>query len=456
MEPADKPSLIRRLLPGRGEDPTAIEFMPDADEIERRPLPRAARLTLHVLAIGVVVFIVVASVSEIDLVVAARGKLITPLPNIVVQPLDTSIIQQIEVKPGQIVKKGEALAILDPTFTEADEAQLRSRQESLDNQRASLEAELAGKPIPTDSKASDDKKIQARLAIERQASYLAQTKRIDENIGRVRAALETNRRDQTSMASRVQVLRENAAMQEQLVAQKYAIRSRMLDAQDRLYEAERGSQMARSREQELQKELMGLEAERLSFQTGWRQKVMEELLAISRERDSVNEQLQKADKRHQLVVLTAPSDAVVLEIAKLSTGSVAKSAEPLFTLVPLGGDLESEVRIDATDVGYVKLGDRVHVKVDAYPFQLHGTLDGELRTISEDAFRKENVAVGSVESYYLGRIKLTKAQLGRLPEHSRLLPGMTVTAEISVGKRSVMSYLLWPLIKALDESIREP
>ncbi|HRF12744.1 MAG TPA: HlyD family type I secretion periplasmic adaptor subunit, partial [Candidatus Accumulibacter phosphatis] len=327
---------------------------------------------------------------------------------------------------------------------------------SLDNERARLEAELSGKTVTTDAMASDDKKIQGRLADERQASYLAQMRRLDENIARLRASQETNRRDQTAMNSRVQVLREMVAMLEPLVAQQYAVRARLLDAQDRLLEAERGAQMARSREQELQKERTGLEAERLSFQTGWRQKIMEELLALSRERDSVNEQLQKADKRHQLVVLTAPSDAVVLEVAKLSAGSVAKAAEALFTLVPLGEGLEAEVQIESADVGYVKLGDRVHMKVDAYPFQLHGALDGELRTISEDAFRRENVAVGGSEAYYLGRIRLTTTQLNRLPKHARLLPGMTISAEITVGKRSVISYLLWPLIKALDESVREP
>lgn len=430
--------------------------MPDADEIERRPLPRVARLTLHLLATALVVFIVLASVLQLDLVVSARGRLVTPLPNILVQPLETSIIQQIAVKPGQIVKKGETLAVLDPTFSEADEAQLKTHLDSLDTQRASLEAELAGKTVTAGARASDDQKIQSRLADERKASYRAQIERLDENIDRVRASLETNRRDQAAMASRVKVLREMATMQEQLVAEKYAARARLLDAQDRLLEAERGAQMARSREQELEKELLGLQAERLSFQTNWRQKVMEDLLAVSRERDAVNEQLQKANKRRQLVVLSAPSDAVVLDIAKLSPSSVVKGAEPLFTLVPLGGDLEAEVQVDATDVGYVKQGDRVHVKMDAFPFQLHGTLTGELRTLSEDAFRREAGANGGIDAYYLGRVRLTQTRLARLPEHARLLPGMTVTAEIAVGKRSMISYLLWPLVKALDESLREP
>ena len=448
--------MIRRLWPGRAAATPGLDFMPDADEIERRPLPPVARLTLHLLALALVVFLLVATFSKIDLIVTARGRQITPLPNIVVQPLDTSIIQKIDVKLGQVVKKGEQLATLDPTFTEADEAQLRTRLDSLDNQRASLESELAGQKVVVGAKSTDDQLIQSRLAAERQASYIAQTQRLDENIARVRASLETNHRDQTSMASRVEVLRDMANLQEQLVAQKYAIRARLLDAQDRLFEAERGSQMARSREQELQKELMGLEAERQSFQTGWRQKIMEELLSISRERDSVNEQLQKANKHQQLIVLTAPADAVVLEIAKLSPGSVAKAAEPLFTLVPLGEDLEAEVQIESEDVGYLRRGSQVHLKVDAYPFQLHGTLDGELRTISEDAFRRDTNNSKGIDAYYLGRIHLNSTRLSRLPEQARLLPGMTVSAEIAVGKRSVMSYLLWPLIKALDESIREP
>jgi len=77
-----------------------VDFLPDADEIERRPLPRSAGLTLHLLAAALLVFLLLATFSEVDLMVTARGRLITPLPNIVVQPLDTAIIQEINVKSG--------------------------------------------------------------------------------------------------------------------------------------------------------------------------------------------------------------------------------------------------------------------------------------------------------------------------------------------------------------------
>jgi HlyD family secretion protein len=466
MEPADKSSIsrlakARQAIFGFGKKAktpsagmTEIDFLPDADEIERRPLPRQARITLHVVAAALVSFLLWATFSDIDLVVVAHGRLVTPLPNIVVQPLDTSIIQSIDVRSGQIVKKGERLATLDPTFTEADESQLRTRLHSLDNQLQRMEAELSGNKAAGVTALDADSQLQLRLSGERHASYASQVRRLDETVGRLRATLESNRRDQQALASRVRVLKEMESMQEDLVAKKYAVRGRLLDAQDRALEAERNLDMARNRQVELGRELAALEAEKMSFETGWRQKMMEELLTVSRERDSVNEQLQKADKRHKLVVLTSPTDAVVLDIAKLSQGSVVQAAEKLFTLVPLGAELEAEVQIDSMDVGYLKLGDVTHIKLDAYPFQQHGMLDAKLRTISEDAFRRD--ATTGADAFYMSRVTLAAGRLKKMPEHAKLLPGMTLTAEILVGKRSVISYLLWPLTKAMSESLREP
>lgn len=185
--------------------------------------------------------------------------------------------------------------------------------------------------------------------------------------------------------------------------------------------------------------------------------MMEDLLSTSRDRDGINEQLQKADKRKELVSLVAPADAVVLEIAKLSQGSVVQAAEKMFTLVPLGDDMEVEVSVDAADIGYVKVGDKAHIKFDAFPYQKHGMLDGTLRSLSEDAFRRDASATGgALDAFYLSRIRLGTGRLHNMGAGMRLLPGMTVSAEIVVGKRSVISYLIWPLTKAMDEAIREP
>lgn len=454
MEPADKPSLNTKPKHPR-RDATPVDFLPDADEIERRPLPRSARITLHLLLLTLVAFLVWASFSEIDRVVVARGRLVTPRANIVVQPLETSIIQSLDVRIGQIVKKGEVLASLDPTFATADQTQLRKRLASLETQSLRLEAELAGKSAaaPADD---PDTRLQASLANERQANYRAQTKRMDESIARLRASIDTNRGDQQMLTTRVKSLKEMEAMQEKLVLQQYGARMPVLEARERRQEVERDLLLTQNHQVELERELASLEAERAAFDKGWRQKTMEDLLATNRQVDELKEELQKADKRQNLITLLAPADAVVLDIARLSPGSIARGGDPLFTLVPLDAELLAEVQIDSLDVGYVKRGDPVHIKLDAFPFQRHGALDAEVATISEDAFKRDTNAGAGLDAYYLARINLHNTRLKRMPDYARILPGMTLSAEIVVGQRTIMSYIIWPFTKALDESIREP
>lgn len=452
MEPTDKPSLIGRKKAG---SKLAVDFLPDADEIERSPLPPITRWTLKVLVASLVVFVLWASFSQIDKVVIARGRLVNPRPNVVVQPLETSIIQSIDVRIGQIVKKGESLARLDPTFTQADESQLRTRLRSLDNQVAALQAELAGQFGKAGAANDADAQLQARLSVERQGNLQAQQTRMSETLAKLRASLETNRKDQVSLNQRVKSLREIETMQEKLVAQQYGARLHLLEAQEKRLEIERELLLTLNREQEIKRDMAAFEAEKSAFDKGWRQKSMEDLLTVSRERDAVNEQLAKADKRYRLVNLVAPVDGVILDIAKLSPGSIVKEAEAFFTIVPMNGELEAEVQINSLDVGYVKPGAAAHLKLDAFPFQKHGSLDGKVRTISEDAFRRESSSGEGLDAYYVTRIAYGDSQLKNLNK-SRILPGMTVSAEIVVGKRSVMSYLIWPLTKALDESIREP
>jgi len=455
MEPTDQPPVAPAAK--ENGDPTVVEFLPDADEIERSPLPRAAQFTVHALLATLVFVVLWATFSEVDQIVTARGRLVTPLPNIIVQPLETSIILSIDVRVGQVVKKGERLATLDPTFAQADEAQLRSRLGSLNTQSQRLESELAGRATQSKSPANGDSKLQAQLAAERQANFKAQATRMEESVARLNAALETNRLDQQVLSARVKSLQEIEAMQEKLVAQQYGAKVHLLEARDRRLEVERELLLTRNREQEMQRELAAAMADRLAFAKSWRQKAMEDLLSTSRDRDDVREQLNKADKRRRLVTLASPADAVVLDIAKLSQGSVVREAESLFVLVPLAAELEAEVQIDSVDVGYVKLNDRAHLKFDAFPFQRHGTLDGTVRTISEDAFRHDaSTPSSSPEAFYMSRIAYGDSRLKKMEDRGRLLPGMTVSAEIVVGRRSVISYLLWPLTKALDESIKEP
>jgi hemolysin D len=388
--------------------------------------------------------------------VVAQGRLVNPLPNVVVQPLETSIVQSVDVRVGQVVKKGDQLAAMDATFAMADESQLQLRLQSLETQVRGLEQELSGAVASLQPDGNADSRLQAELSGERRANYKAQQARMLELAAKLKASLTTNRLDQQQLASRLRSVKEIEAMQEKMVAQKFGAPVQLLEAQQRSKEVERDLELTRNKEQEIRRDLAAAESERTAFERGWRQKAMEDMLSASRERDAIQEQLQKADRRHKLVVLTAPVDAVVLDIAKLSPGSIVKEAETFFTLVPLNVVMEAEVRIDSLDVGYIKLGDPVRLKLDAFPFQKHGMLGGTVRTISEDAFKRDAAEKSGTDAYYLTRITLQATTLSNLAASARLLPGMTLSAEVVVGRRSVMSYLAWPLTKGLSEAAREP
>ncbi len=430
------------------------EFLPDALAIEFRDPPAGHKLTLYALLALLATALIWASVSKMDKLVIGTGRLVTPLSNLVVQPLEPGILKTINVRVGQVVKKGAVLATLDPTFATADASQLGSREETLSIQARRIESELkgqVGKTLPADNPQA---RLQASLLTERQGAYAGKIRQFDETIHRLQASLNTNKQDQATLASRVKTLQELEKMFLELETNKFGSRVRRLEAEEKRLEVERDLHLALNREREIHREIAGTEAERMTFSKTWRQEAMEKLSATMQQRDEVSNQLDKARLRSRLVDLTAPEDAIVLEIGKKSVGSVLKDAEALFTLVPLNAQLEVESEVTPADVAEIRVGDTVRIKLDAYPFQKHGTATAKVSSISADTFSRQTSS-GGQSFHYLVRASLERTQLQQTPSPTRLLPGMTVTAEIVTGNRTVLSYFLYPVIRILDESFRE-
>lgn len=436
----------------RAQQSEVHEFLPDARAIEMRPRPVWARSTLYLLMVMIVVAVLWATFSNIDRVVVAHGKIVTPLPNIVVQPMELSVLKSLDVRVGQVVRKGQILATLDPTFAGADASQLKVRERSLGAQVERLEAEMG--QASKGEKYLDSQPTQVAVLEARRGNYQARSRQFEETIAKLNASLQTNHSDQRTLKERLESLREIEQMQEKLVAQQYGARVQLLAAREKRLEVERDYQLAVNHAAEVEKEILTAKAERTAFEKEWRQKALEDLTTAQSSQGEVTEQLIKATRRNELVHLTAPVDAVVLEIGKKSVGSVLKDAEPLFVLVPVNAPLEVEVEVDPADVGELRVGDAARIKVDAYQFQKYGTLPGQLLNVSGDTFSRQAAGTGQ-SYYYLARVALVSRNLSRQSGPVYLLPGMTLTAELVVGKRSVISYFLYPLIRTLDESLRE-
>jgi HlyD family secretion protein len=194
----------------------------------------------------------------------------------------------------------------------------------------------------------------------------------------------------------------------------------------------------------------------------WHSDTGTELVTVRNELDVTRQNLEKAQKLSDLASLDAPADAVVLKVGKVSSGSVAGggaqgagSQDPLFTLVPLDAPQEADVNVDARDIGFIKVGDPVQLKLDAYQFMRHGTARGVIKTISEGSFTTDDNNT-PVPPYFKVRAAITEAHLRNVPADFRLIPGMTLKGDIMVGRRTILSYLVEGGLRTGSEAMREP
>ena len=435
--------------------PAAVDFQSDARKIDERRPPWIARATLYVLVAVIVIAVTFGAIAEIDRIVVAPGKLVTTASTIVAQPLETSVVRSLEARVGDIVRKGETLATLDPTFSEADADQLRGKIKSLAAQIERLESELDDRPY--EPKILDDEaRLQTTIWTRRIEQNKAKLASYNQQVRHVEAEMATKSADREALEVRLAVAKELEGMRAFLMKKEIGSKVNYLDAKGQRLQIEREMQLAANNVTELEQELERDKAEKAAYLAEFRQKTAEELVQARRDHDAAVKQLDKAARRNDVTVLIAPEDAIVLEVAQRSIGSVMKEAEALYTLVPLDSPLEAEVSVEGLDVGHVETGAEVRLKLEAWPFQKHSTLSGRVRTVSDDTFTPDPKKDSQQRPYYKARVEVTSADLRNVPRSFHLIPGMAVTAEIKAGERSVLSYLMYPLLRGLDESLREP
>ena len=432
-----------------------IEFQPDAVEIERRKAPAAAKLMLYAMVGLIVGAFLWANFSYIDTAVSARGRITTEVPNIVVQPSETAVIRSIQVRAGQAVEKGQLLATLDATVAESDVTVSRVALISILAQEKRLNAEIAGKAAKDGY--SDDPTVnalQTEIFVRRHAGITEKIASFDEQLNQMRADIQTNVQDVKDLEQQAGVLRELEGMRAKLLKDGHGSRVNYLSSKHQRLSVDRERRQVLSSRQRMKHQLRALTADRQAALANWNSQVAQELVDTRRERARLSEQLKKSEYRENLVHLRAPARGIILSIAERSVGSVIRQAEQMFTIVPADVPMELQVNVMPRDVGLIQNGDFVRIKLDALPFQKHGTIVGKVRLISDDAI----VAEGgdATQTIYRTRIELGERNLRNVPSSFRLTPGLTASADITVGKRRVITYFIYPLVRALDSSFREP
>lgn len=437
------------------------QFQSETDAIRETPEPPMLRATILVLAGMLVAALAVSCFTKLDRVVSSQGGKIVPVGQInVFQALDTSLIKSIEVREGDQVRAGQVLATLDPTFTAADVNQTRLQIASLEAQVARDEAELSGKPLVFPNRADAEFQnyaaLQKALYDQRIAQYNAQVASYDAKAASTKATIAKLEKDDERYQQRNDVLQKIETMRSTLAERGTGSQLNLYMSQDSRLEVLRGMDLTHNGLLESKNTLESIYADRNAFIQQWRATLSQDLVQTRNKLDDAKSSFEKAAKHQDLVQLTAAVPSVVLSIAKLSVGSVLRQGDPFLTLMPLNTPVEAEIKIASRDIGFARAGDRCVMNVDAFNAAEHGTAEGKVLWISDGAFTTNDDTNQPVEAYYKARCSIESANLQGVPVNFRLIPGMTLTGDIKVGKRSVAMYVIGGMLRGLSESMREP
>lgn len=443
-------------------------YQSETAEILEGPDPSQARVTLWVLTGMFAALLLIAAVMRIDRVVSSSaGHIVTVDPTIVLGGLDQSLVKTLEVSEGQEVKQGQLLATLDPTFTTSDVEALKAQVANYGAEIARCKAELARQPFSpppsTDPRYAGYIALQRAYYDQRKSQFDSQVKSYDEKIALQKATLAKYQNDVTRYSDRAKISAEIEQMRATLAAAQVGSKLNLLSATDQRLEILRSLEADKNSINETQHQLDDAVATRAAYIQQWFGETSKELVTAQGQYDSAVEQLNKATKHQDQVHLVAPVDGMVLKLAKVSVHSVLNQGEPLIYLAPLKSPVAAELHISPREIGFIRVGDHVTVKLDAFNYVEHGTADGDVQSISDGSFTTDDAGAASetsggqqIEPYYKVMVKFTDTALRNVPAGFRLMPGMTLSGDIHVGKRSLFMYLMRGLVRGLDESMREP
>jgi len=472
----------KKIIPFPGprnkRDKDELAFLPAALEIiETPPSPvgRAIGLTIVLVFAAAVAW---ASISEVDIVASAHGKIIPSGRTKVIQPFETGVVRAIHVRDGQKVKAGDALIELDPTMNQAEGGQLRNDLIAAQLDIARLNAALAAVTENLDPLTQFHPPAGASLeAIATHKRFLlnqiSEHRAKLEALERQQAQKEAERATTTATIQKIEtlipILQQRVDIRETLFDKQIGSKWNYLEILQAGVEQKEELKVQQKRLNETTAAIAALVATQEQTKAEFVRTLSGDLAEAQRKAGGFAQGLIKAEEKVRLQVLTASVDGVVQQLAVHTIGGVVTPAQTLLVLVPQESYLEVEAMVSNRDIGFVQVGQPAEIKVDTFSFTRYGLLHGTVLSVSQDAIPRDKPpelgkAAGSDEPTsepkgqelnYSARVSLDRTQMQVDERLVNLSPGMAVTVEIRTGMRRVISYLLSPLLKYKQESLRE-
>ena len=457
------PGLAQRMT---GIEADALEFAPSilrAQQAAPAPLPSVMLYTLLAL-FGLL--LLWAVVGRLDIVAVAQGKLVPETFLKVVQPADSGVIKEILVKEGDEVRAGQVLMRMDASLSGADRRVLEMDHQFKALQLRRIDAELQGAPLVR--KSADNPAVLAQV----DAQYVARRQAYLDAVDAERAALAKANHDLKSalevegkLKQTLPIFREQEKGWNQLAQEGFAGRLMALDRTRSRIETEQELR-AQTQNVESLKAAIEQSGKRIAqITSNYQQQLHNERVEAESQYNKMSQELTKHSYKHGLLELRAPQAGFVKDLATHTPGTVVSPGTVMLTIVPHGEPLLAEVWINNPDSGFVDVNQKVRIKLDAYPFQKYGMLDGVVRHVTHDSSergadvanneRKGGETAAPPGLAYRALVAFDTPVFESQGRRLKLTPGMQVAAEIHLGQRSVMEYLLSPIAKVAHEAARE-
>ncbi len=374
----------------------------------------AANAALYLMLAAVVCALTWACWVDVDMVTRAEARVVPDGREQLISSLEGGILRELRVREGDQVAVGQPLALLDPTRFESMQNEGRARRISLVAAIARLQAEALGRPLAFPAEV-----LGARAVVQGETeSYQARSRALNE-------AVEINRRSQ-------RLLERELALAEGMAGKGLMSEVEVMRVRRQVNDLQQGTQERVNR---------------------FRQDASAELVRLRTELSVIDEQLAGRDDVLRRTVLTSPVRGLVKAIRANTIGGVIAPGAAMIEIVPLGERVLIEARIKPADIGFIQVGQKVEIKLSAYEATVYGTLKGRVQAISPDAMGGDADHPGNA-TWYRTTVLAERGSLKSGGQALAVIPGMTGSAEINTGQRSVLSFLLRPMLKA-REAFRE-
>ncbi len=450
-----------------------LEFQSPTLALVNAPAPFTARMTTWMISSLVVASVVVFGVVPVDRLVSTSGVILAQSPNVIVQPLETAIVRKIYVHEGQMVKKGELLAQLDPTFTGSDEKSSSAQAASLRAQVNRLRAELADKPYVSDG--TQYGQLEELAYLQRHQQFMFTIDNYDQKIASLRAKEAQAEADVASLTRQISKLQSVEDIRKQL--ERMQVGSKLNTFQAEL-DRETGQQKLDDAKQAVigaKRDLDSMVSERDGWRHQWYADTQTQESQQERLLSDMGGQAEKNGLRRQLVDMRAETDSIVLSVSRVSPGTVLQPGVELMTTVPVDSPLEVVGQIDGGNAGFVKVGDPASIKFDTLPYFRYGYALGHVTRVSADSFTdpaqgqnnpqatSPNISSSSPAAtgqapvyYYRVKVAIDQMKLRNPPSSFKLKPGMPLQIDIKVGQRTILQYLFDKVVPFASGGGQEP